>query len=203
MKKLLIATANIDKFREIKEILKDLPCRMSYLGDFPQVPGIVEDGKTFLENAAKKAMSMSRISSLWTLADDSGLEVRALNGKPGVFSARFAGTHASYDANNRKLLRQLRGVARKERNARFVCCVALARSGMMVKHFMGFLNGMIAEAPVGKNGFGYDPVFFLPKYQKTLAELSPEFKNSISHRFKAFIRFKEYFLKYLEHPDKI
>jgi XTP/dITP diphosphohydrolase len=186
MERLVLGTGNKKKMVEIREILKDIPYEIVSLGDFERQPNIVEDGDTFLANAVKKALETSIFYDCFAASDDSGLEVDALDGAPGVYSARFAGEHGNDAANNRKLLNDLRDVPDDRRTARFVCTVALADRGTFVASFRGELTGTIANSPGGTSGFGYDPVFFLPQYGKTVAELPMEEKNRISHRFKAF-----------------
>lgn len=180
----LIATANEGKRREIAAVLADLPVEWRGLRDYPDVPEVVEDGSTFAENAAKKALHYARLTGLWTLADDSGLEVDALGGAPGVHSARFAGTGRDED-NNAKLVESLRGIPPEKRAARFVCCLAFADSAGVRLTAQGRVSGRIIDEPRGGNGFGYDPHFWLPDRWCTTAELAPADKNSISHRGQA------------------
>jgi XTP/dITP diphosphohydrolase len=190
--RLVLATRNRDKVKEIKHILGDLPVDLVSLADFPDVPPVEEDGATFEENAIKKALHVWRHTGLASIADDSGLEVDALDGAPGVQSARFAGVPVSYEANNEKLLKMLKGVPEEERKARFVCvAVLVSAKGKMVLQ-RGELKGLITGEPRGDGGFGYDPVFFLPRKKKTVAELDPEIKNEISHRAKAFTSIKPF-----------
>jgi len=192
MERLVIGTGNKKKMVEIREILKGIPYEIVSLADFERQPDIVEDGDTFLANAVKKALETSLFYDCFAASDDSGLEVDALGGAPGVYSARFAGEHGNDAANNRKLLEELQGVADERRTARFVCTVALADRGTFVGSFRGELTGMIARSPSGASGFGYDPVFFLPEYGKTVAQLPLEEKNRISHRFRAFSQLAEF-----------
>ena len=182
---LLVATTNAGKVREIRAALRDLP--LAIVGLAEALPGVVyrERGRTFIENARGKARFYSRRTGLLTLAEDSGLEVQALNGRPGVRSARFAGSGASDAANNRKLLKLLAAAPRAERRARFVCTMALARDGRIIKEIQGEARGTIAPAPRGESGFGYDPLFYAPRLRKTFAELAPEVKNRVSHRGRA------------------
>ena len=181
-----MATRNRGKVREIAAILEGLPIRLLALDDFPGVEAAVEDGLTFEDNATKKALHVWRKTGLTSLADDSRLEVDALGGRPGIFSARFAGDGASHAANNRKLLGLLGGVPPGERTARFVCVAALVTLGGELTLDRGTLEGVIGSAPRGQGGFGYDPVFCVPGYAKTVAELDEAVKNAISHRAKAF-----------------
>lgn len=153
--------------------------------EFPGLPEVEEDGATFEQNAVKKARFAAAATCLWALADDSGLEVDYLGGAPGVFSARFAGRGGDDRANNEKLLRLLEGVPLERRTARFRCVVAVASPGGEVYTAEGTCAGVIAFAPRGSGGFGYDPLFYVPHLGKTFAELEPEVKNAVSHRAKA------------------
>jgi XTP/dITP diphosphohydrolase len=183
--KIVLATRNEDKVREIGEILASLPVALVSLMDFPAAPDVVEDGATFLENARKKAMAAREHTGLAALADDSGLEVEALGGKPGIMSRRFAGPEATYADNNVKLARYMDGFPRDARKARFICVAALVTAQGEAHFTEGELQGYIAESPSGEGGFGYDPLFYVPEYGKTVAELEPAVKNKISHRAKA------------------
>ncbi|MBI5597160.1 MAG: RdgB/HAM1 family non-canonical purine NTP pyrophosphatase [Elusimicrobia bacterium] len=180
--KLLLATGNAHKAREMREILGGLPVELKTLADLPGIPPVVEDGRTLEQNAVKKAIGPALASGLWTLSDDTGLEVDALGGRPGVYSARYAGPDCDFAANCRKLLEEMRSVPGPRRGAAFRTVVALASPEGMVQYREGRLEGRIAEAPAGTNGFGYDPVFYLPDEGRTLAELSTEEKNRLSHR---------------------
>jgi XTP/dITP diphosphohydrolase len=192
---LVLATRNENKVREIMQILADVPLQFLSLADFPDVPPVDEDGGTFEENAIKKALHVWRHTGLASLADDSGLEVDALDGGPGVRSARFAGEPVSYEANNRKLLQMLEGVPEDDRTARFVCvAVLVSPKGKMVLQ-RGELKGIIAQKPRGGYGFGYDPIFYLPGRKRTIAELDPGTKNEISHRANAFTALKPFMHK--------
>jgi XTP/dITP diphosphohydrolase len=180
----VLATRNQDKVREIREILGEgIPLRS--LRDYPQVPEIPEDGCTFRENAVGKARFVSGILSLAALADDSGLEVDALNGDPGVRSARFAGEGSTAAQNNTRLLQLMAGIPPERRGGRFRCVVALALPDGTVRTAEGACEGRILEAPRGSRGFGYDPLFVPDGYDRTFAELDPEEKNRISHRARA------------------
>jgi XTP/dITP diphosphohydrolase len=183
--KLVLATGNADKVREIKAILGDLPVELMSLADFPEVEPAAEDGITFEENAIKKALHVFNATGLPALADDSGLEVDALDGKPGVHSARFAGEGASYADNNRKLLDLLSGVPDDDRAARFVCVAVLVTPKGKLVMQRGEVKGRIIDHPRGEGGFGYDPVFYLRHEKKTMAELDEAQKNRISHRANA------------------
>jgi len=182
---LLVATTNAGKVREIRAALKSLP--LTIVGLEETLPGTVyrERGRTFIDNARGKGRFYSRRTGLLTLAEDSGLEVQALGGQPGVRSARFAGPRASDEANNRKLLKLLSATLRTKRQARFVCTMVLARDGRVIKEIRGEARGTIALAPRGKAGFGYDPLFYAPRLRKTFAELPPTVKNKVSHRGRA------------------
>jgi XTP/dITP diphosphohydrolase len=166
------------------------------LSDFPNVGEIEEDGKTFAENARKKAIGYAKATGLWTLADDSGLVIDALGGEPGVKSARFAGAKDKdrkvVDRKNfEKVLRLLKDVPREKRSARFVCCLCLASPEEVLTETTGTLEGLIIDEPAGDNGFGYDPIFFVPKLNKTVAQLNSNEKNDISHRGQAIRAFKQ------------
>jgi len=182
---LLLATGNAGKIAEVRRMLDDLPVELKGLGDFPGIAAIDEDGASFAENAGKKALYYAQQTGLWTLADDSGLEVDALNGEPGIFSARFAGAHGDDAANNAKLVRALAGVSREKRTARFRCALALADPEAVRAMAEGAVEGLIIDDPRGHNGFGYDPHFFVPALGKTAAELAPAEKNRVSHRGQA------------------
>ena len=183
--KVVLATRNEDKVREIRQILGEVPIDLLSLTEFPDVTPAEEDGRSFEENALKKAMSVWKQTGLASLADDSGLEVEALGGKPGVKSARFAGEDASYEDNNRLLLEKLRSTPDEKRKAAFVCVAALItpKGKMIIQR--GEVKGRIIDEYRGQGGFGYDPVFYLPELAKTMAELSLEVKNRISHRGQA------------------
>ena len=186
----VLATRNQHKKQELVALLGDLHITIRTLDDFPEAPEVVEDGETCEANAMKKAVEIARYTGLPAVADDTGLEVDALGGRPGAFAARYAGEHASYEDNCRKLLRELRGVPPAKRGARFVTVAAIAFPGGKTLSAKGVLEGVIAESAVGSNGFGYDPVFMLPVYHQTLAQLPPEVKNQISHRARAFAQAK-------------
>lgn len=188
---ILIGTTNPDKLKEVREILRDLPVKLISPDRSAPLPDVIEDGQTFGENAVKKAVEWAKATGYWTMADDSGLEVDALGGEPGVRSARYAGEDASYEDNNLKLLKALEGVPAGRRTARFRCAVALARPEGFLLVVEGECDGLVTEEPRGRHGFGYDPVFYVPEYAKTFAELGPEIKNRISHRTRALRKFRE------------
>lgn len=186
IEEILLATRNQDKVRELTALLRDLGIRIRTLAEFPTAPEIEEDGTTCEANALKKAGGIAAATGLPSVADDTGLEVDALGGRPGVYAARYAGEHATYEDNCRKLLQELEGVPWAGRTARFITVAALAMPGGQSQVTTGILQGVIAEACVGSQGFGYDPVFFVPELGRTLAELTAEEKNRVSHRAKAF-----------------
>ena len=185
MLEIVISSRNKEKKRELKALLKGLKIKVLDLNDFQAAPKVEEKGKTFEENAAAKALKIASFTKRLTIADDSGLEVEALGGRPGIYSARFAGENTTYEVNNRKLLRALGGIPKPKRRAKFVCVIAIADKNKLVGLVRGECIGRITFEPKGKNGFGYDPVFFSPKYNKTFAQLSSKEKNSISHRGRA------------------
>ena len=182
---LLVATRNRDKLKELRALLAELNLDVLSAVDIPGLHDVVEDAATVKDNAIKKAVETARFAKKLTLADDTGLEVDALNGEPGVRSARYAGEKASYFENNKKLLKALEGVAGEKRSARFRCVVAIADENGLVDTVEGVCNGMIIEMEKGGSGFGYDPLFIPDGQVKTFAELSLEVKNRISHRAKA------------------
>ncbi|OQW34033.1 MAG: non-canonical purine NTP pyrophosphatase [Nitrospira sp. SG-bin1] len=186
MNEILLATRNSDKVRELTALLGDLKIRIRTLAEFPTAPEIEEDGMTCEANALKKAREIAFATGLPAVADDTGLEVDALGGRPGVFAARYAGEGATYEDNCRKLLKELDGVPSGKRTARFITVAALAMPEGQCRISTGTLTGAIAETCAGSRGFGYDPVFFVPELGRTLAELTTEEKNRISHRAKAF-----------------
>ena len=188
--RMLLATHNAHKASEIASILRDLPVEWLSLRAFPDIEEVEEDGATLEDNAAKKALLPARASGLWTLADDSGLEVEALGGEPGVRSARYAGDGCDYAANNAKLLEALAQVPAPRRRAAFRCVMALASPQGQVILEEGRLDGVIIGAPRGEGGFGYDPIFFVPEAGKTLAEMPAEDKNALSHRSLALARMR-------------
>lgn len=192
MKELLVATGNKGKLRELELLLLGSVERIRSLADFPELLAVEEDGKTFVENAIKKARSAALATGLPVLADDSGMMVDILGGRPGVHSARFAGATATDTENNARLLRELAGVPVEQRGAAFHCVIALCFPGGSCDTFDGELRGVILEEPRGTEGFGYDPLFLVPEYGKTLAELPLATKNRISHRGKALLRLKEF-----------
>jgi len=183
---IVLATQNKDKIKEIKEILKRLPLKIITFDKHSRELSVDEDGTTLEENAVKKATSWMKETGKPALADDSGLEVDYLNGEPGVYSSRFAGENATYADNNAKLLKLMNGVEKEKRTARFKCVAALVFPDGKKELFQGTIEGTIITEPRGTSGFGYDPIFLIPEYNKTFAELGDEIKNKISHRAAAF-----------------
>lgn len=194
----VIGSANKDKARELERLLSDLKVKVLTLEAFPKAPKVVENGRTFEANACKKARVYSKLSDHLTLADDSGLCVRALNNRPGVYSARFAGPGCNYLDNNRKLLRLLRGKPASQRSAFFCSTIALYRGGKKIKVLKGICRGRISEAMRGQNGFGFDPTFVPAGSKKTFAEMTPAEKNRISHRARALLQVKTFLKTYLK-----
>lgn len=185
MKKLIFATGNENKMKEIRMILGDLDYEILSMKEAGIDADIVEDGKTFEENAIIKATAISKLSGCLVLADDSGLEVDYMDKMPGIYSARWMGEDTSYRIKNKAIIDKLEGVPDEKRTARFVCAIAAAFPDGRVVTKRGTIEGIIGYEERGENGFGYDPIFFLTEYGKTTAELSPEEKNQISHRGRA------------------
>ncbi len=183
--RLVIASRNEKKKRELLQIIEGLELDIVTLKEYTEAPEVEEDGLTFRENAIKKAREIARFTGCVTLADDSGLEVDVLGGRPGVYSARFAGEPSDDERNNRKLLEMLQGVPAPERTARFRCVIAIAFPGGRIETTEGTCEGQIGFTPGGQGGFGYDPLFIPDGFNQTFAELDPEVKNRISHRGKA------------------
>ncbi|MFN3534087.1 MAG: XTP/dITP diphosphatase [Desulfatiglandales bacterium] len=186
---LILATTNRGKLKELQNIFEGYPVKLLSLDQLPPVAPCIEDGNSFLENALKKALYYSEAYNLPCISDDSGLEVVALGGRPGVHSSRFAGDGAKDEENNSKLLKELFGV--KDRRARFVCVLCLALPNGRFRTFEGTVEGEISLEPKGRQGFGYDPLFDYPPLKRTFAELSAEEKNRVSHRGKALAQLKE------------
>ena len=199
--KLVLATGNQGKVRELKTMLGDLDIEVYSLKDFPEIGEIVEDGETFAENAVKKAKVVAQAANMAALADDSGLEVDYLDGAPGIYSARFAGEGKSDADNNEKLLSLLREVPQDKRTARFRCVIAICTPGGQVYTADGAFEGFIGFELKGDKGFGYDPLFYLPEYGKTSAELDSDLKNQISHRGKALAKAKSVLAGMLERVE--
>ena len=198
MKKLVVATKNEKKLHELKRYLKGVRARISSLEEFERVPRIVENGDTFKKNAIKKAIIISKFTNGLVLADDSGLAVKALGGQPGIRSSRFAGSRKSDKENNHKLLNLLERVPLKKRDAKFVCAIAIADGGRVIKVIEESCPGLIAFEPKGEYGFGYDPLFLIPKYKKTFGQLGLKVKDRMSHRSKALKKAREFLKNYLK-----
>ena len=190
---LVIASTNSGKTAEIKDLLTDYPIYIKSLDDFGPIPPVVEDGETFDENAYKKASLVSRVLGLPALADDSGLVVEALDGAPGVYSARYAGENASDAQRCAKLLAAMKG--KTNRRAAFNCVISIAVPTGPALTYEASCEGLILETPVGENGFGYDPIFYYPPFKKTFAELTRQQKSRVSHRGKALRELKDEFDK--------
>jgi XTP/dITP diphosphohydrolase len=193
VRRLIIATRNAHKTREIQEILGS-DFELHDLSAHPEIPETAESGKTFAENAILKAIKASKELPGLVIADDSGLEVDALGGAPGIFSARYAGQNASDKQNIEKLLRELKrvGAENNQRTARFRCVIALGKDGKLLGTFEGAVEGVIVDPPRGSQGFGYDPIFLPAGLNQTFGELTAETKNEISHRAKALAALREY-----------
>ena len=194
MIKLLVATTNPGKFAEVKDFLRQLPLEVLSLSDLATWPKIIEDGATFEENALKKARSLAEYSGYLTLADDSGLEVDALNGAPGIYSARYCGEEGNDKKNNEKLMHELREISEEKRTGRFVCALALCAPkshGMKEWTVRDSCEGRISFELKGENGFGYDPLFFYPSLGKTFGEIDRAIKATVSHRGKALKKLTE------------
>jgi XTP/dITP diphosphohydrolase len=203
-RKILVATTNVGKIAELKAML-DLDADWLDLSYYPEIEEIEEDGETFIENACKKATGYASITGQWTIADDSGLQVDALGGEPGVKSARYSGEKTINDdgtlidhRNIAKVLKLLEGIPREKRTARFFCSLCLATPDHVLIETEGTLEGLITEKEIGKNGFGYDPIFFVPHLNKTVAQLTSEDKNAISHRGNAIKKLKPLLAKLLK-----
>ncbi len=194
----MLATTNPGKAREVRTALAGLAIDLRTLADYPGLPPAVEDGDTFEANARLKALHYARLIGEWTLADDSGLEVDALGGAPGVHSARYAGPEHDDRANNARLVAALAGVPAERRTGRFRCVLALAQQERVCLTVTGAVEGRIVDDPAGANGFGYDPHFFLPALGVTMAQLSPERKNALSHRGQALHALRPALLELLE-----
>ena len=188
---LVLATRNRHKIEELVALLSGLGITIHTLDEFPDAPNVVEDGGTCEANAVKKARAIAEFTGLPAVADDTGLEVDALDGRPGVYAARYAGEGATYEDNCRKLLQELSGVPHERRTARFLTVAAIALPSGEVRVAQGTLAGVIAEEASGTLGFGYDPVFCIPALGKTLAQMSADQKNTISHRANAFLKMRE------------
>ena len=195
MKKIVIATSNPHKLLEVKEILKDLPYQFVGLNEFPDIPEIEETGTTLLENSLIKAKTVFNLTGLPSIGDDTGLEVKCLNGAPGVLSARYAGENATSSNNLKKLLLDMQRIPIRERQARFRTIISFVTDSEE-QWVEGIVEGIIIDEPRGSGGFGYDPIFYIPELKKTFAELSMAEKNKISHRGLALEKFRILLGKY-------
>lgn len=198
MKRIIFATTNEGKMKEIKAILSDLNVEIVSLKEAGIHVNIVEDGDTFEENAIIKAKTIMELTGEIVLADDSGLEVDAMDKEPGIYSARFLGEGTSYDIKNQHILDKLKDVEQEDRSARFVCVIACAMPGGEILTKRATIEGFIGYEITGSNGFGYDPIFWIPEYNNTLAQISLEQKNEISHRGKALMEMREELKKKLK-----
>jgi XTP/dITP diphosphohydrolase len=189
--KIVFATKNEGKVKEIKEMFEGMNIELISLNHYNHLPEISEDGKSFLENALKKAKIVSEFTGETVLADDSGLKVDILDGEPGIYSARYAGDSATDEGNNNKLLAKLKDVPPQKRSASFFCSLVLYKKDGSYACFEGKWDGQIIDERRGENGFGYDPIFFVPELKLTAAELPPAIKNKISHRGQAFAKLKK------------
>lgn len=194
MIELVLATRNKKKLEEMQRLLEGIPVRLYSLDDFPECPEVEEDEETFEGNAIKKAIAVSRCTGKIAVSDDSGLEVYALCGAPGVYSARYAGEGATDRANIEKLLSEMKDI--KDRRARFVCVIVIASPDGKVEVFDGYVEGTIGHKPIGEQGFGYDPIFFPEGFNKTFAEMGALEKDALSHRGKALEKLRDYILNW-------
>jgi XTP/dITP diphosphohydrolase len=192
---IVLATRNKKKAEELNRIVERMPVKIYTLNDFPDCPEIVEDGKTFEENAIKKAVAVSRFTKMPALADDSGLEVYELNGAPGVISARYSGEDSDDKKNYEKLLYEMRSITDEKRGARFACVIVLAFPDGRIEKFSGYCEGRIGREPRGSKGFGYDPVFYPAGYDRTFAEMSDNEKDNLSHRGMALEKLHKFLIE--------
>jgi XTP/dITP diphosphohydrolase len=188
--KIVFASRNEGKVKEIKAMLEGMGIDLVSLNNYPNVPEIIEDGKSFLENALKKARIVSEYTGEMVLADDSGLQVEALNGEPGIHSSRYAGQMATDEENNAKLIAKLKNIPQDKKTASFHCVLILYKINGSYDSFEGKWQGQIINESRGSNGFGYDPIFWVPELKMTAAELPADIKNKVSHRGQAFAQFK-------------
>lgn len=200
--KIIFATGNEGKMREIREILKELQVPVLSMKEAGVSLNIEENGSTFAENAEIKARAVWNCTGGIVLADDSGLVVDALGGEPGVYSARYMGEDTSYEIKNREIIRRLEAVSGQDRSARFVCIIAAVLPDGTVRKTEGTMDGVIAMEPAGEEGFGYDPILYIPEYGKTGAQLTMEEKNAISHRGKALRAMKGELARWLGKNEK-
>lgn len=195
--KLILATKNENKVKELRAMLDGLDVKVFSLFDYPEIPEIIEDGKSFEENALKKARVVREITGEWALADDSGLVVYALKGAPGIYSSRYAGREKDYAANNKKLLKEMVDIPDERRKAAFVCVMALVSPEGRERIVEGRCEGVIGHELKGEKGFGYDPLFLIPEKGRTMAQLPMDEKNRISHRGRALAQITEVLLDIL------
>lgn len=200
MRELLIATTNKGKLREISRILQGLPIEWKTLADFPLVPVAEETGSSFAENARQKALHYARATGMVTMAEDSGFGVDALNGEPGIYSARYLREDATYNERFADIYRRMRACAASHRAARFVCALAVARGRDVRFETTATVEGLLAEAPAGPNGFGYDPIFWYPPYGRTFGEVSDAEKTAVSHRGQAMRALRAHLAEGLQDP---
>ena len=203
MNTVVLATSNQHKVEEIRAMLGELPITFLSLTDFPDLPEVIEDGTTCQENAVKKAREIAAGAGHWALADDTGLEVDALGGRPGVYAARYAGEGATYVDNCEKLLEELQQIPVGQRGARFLTVMALSNPEGQTETVKGVLQGQITEQFYGSQGFGYDPVFYVPNAHKTLAEITLDEKNEISHRGQALRLAKDLLSRRVENTPSV
>ncbi len=196
-KELIIATRNKKKKEEILRFLKGVKIKIWSLADYPNIPKIEEDGATFDENAMKKSTTVAKATGKLTLGEDSGLEVDALDGRPGIYSARFSGEDANDELNNAKLLKMLKGLPLRKRTAQYRCSVAITQPDGTTKVVRGHCRGYIGFERKGKTGFGYDPIFVMPRYSKTFAELGPHIKDKMSHRAMAMKQARRVVMRFI------
>ncbi|HEX9901515.1 MAG TPA: RdgB/HAM1 family non-canonical purine NTP pyrophosphatase [Acidobacteriota bacterium] len=196
--RILAATTNRGKLREITQVLEGLSVELMTLYDLALDQPAPEEGSTFLDNARQKSLFYSRSTSHLTLAEDSGLEVDYLGGAPGIYSARFSGPQADDAGNVAKVLGLMHGLPEEKRQARFVCCIVLSRKEKILTEITGTVEGRISLEPRGRNGFGYDPIFFYPPLGRTFAELTPQEKNNVSHRGQALRRMRDFLTRTLQ-----
>ena len=198
MPELVVATKNKKKLKEIKELLEGFDLKITSLADYPKPPRIIENGKTFKENAVKKAVKIARFTGKLAMGEDSGLCVDVLNGAPGIYSARFSGKEKSDLKNNLKILKLLGSKPLSARKAHYVCAVAIADKEGLVTVVEGVCNGLIGFELKGGYGFGYDPLFIIPEYRKTFAQLGERIKHKMSHRYIALEKVRKVIQKYIE-----
>ena len=191
MTEIIFATGNVGKAREVAMMFADMDVKVQTLKEAGIDVEVIEDGKTFMENAIIKAKTIAQHTDKIVLADDSGLVIDYLNGEPGIYSARYMGEDTSYDIKNNNLLERMEGVPEKDRSARFVCAMAAVMPDGEIVETEGVMEGIIGYKLAGENGFGYDPIFYLPEFSASSAEISPEQKNAVSHRGKALRMMQE------------